>query len=415
MGKIGIIGAMSEEVELYLSELKGSRQVQVSGYIFFSGEFAGKDVVIVKSGAGKVNAGVCAQILIQNFGVGSIIFTGVAGALNPDLEINDIVISRDSIQHDIDAEALGFEKGQIPFTDLKVFKASQELKKIGLDAGKKLGLKMTEGRILTGDQFIAEKEKTDYLRRKFGGDCVDMESAAVAQVCELNKVPHVIIRSISDKADHSAHIDFQEFAKDSSKKSFKLVKQMISNAAVEKEEIRSSHIIKSKIRTVPDWPKKGIMFRDITTLLKDKEGFNHLISVLVDRYKDRNIDLVVGIESRGFITGAVLANRLGTGFILIRKSGKLPAETVRQEYDLEYGKDAIEIHKDSISKGDKVLLADDLIASGGTALAACNLIRKLGGEIVECCFIIDLPDVGGKKKLEKAGYKVFSLVEFDGD
>ncbi|MEK6887242.1 MAG: adenine phosphoribosyltransferase [Nanoarchaeota archaeon] len=175
------------------------------------------------------------------------------------------------------------------------------------------------------------------------------------------------------------------------------------------------HLIKSKIRTVPHWPKQGIMFRDITTLLKDKEGYNRMIELLTKRYEKMKIDLVAGIESRGFITGSVLAHKLGVGFVPIRKPGKLPAETVSEEYSLEYGKDKIEIHKDAISKGDKVLLVDDLIATGGTAIAACNLIKKLGGEIVECSFIIDLPDLGGKKKLEKAGYKVFNIVEFEDD
>ena len=175
------------------------------------------------------------------------------------------------------------------------------------------------------------------------------------------------------------------------------------------------HIVKSKIRTVPDWPKQGIMFRDITTLLKDKEGYNHMIELLVERYKDMKIDVVAGIESRGFITGSVLAHRLGVGFVPIRKPGKLPAETVSEEYSLEYGKDKIEIHTDAIEKGDKVLLVDDLIATGGTAIAACNLIKKLGGDIVECSFIVDLPDIGGKKKLIDAGFKVFNLVEFEGE
>ena len=176
-----------------------------------------------------------------------------------------------------------------------------------------------------------------------------------------------------------------------------------------------SKLIKSKIRTIPHWPKQGVMFRDITTLLKDKEGFNHMIDLFVQRYKDKKIDVVAGIESRGFITGAVLAHRLGVGFVLIRKPGKLPAETVSEEYQLEYGKDKIEIHKDAIEKGNKVLLVDDLIATGGTALAACNLIKKLGGEVVEASFIVDLPDLGGKRKLESAGYKVFNLVEFEGE
>lgn len=175
------------------------------------------------------------------------------------------------------------------------------------------------------------------------------------------------------------------------------------------------HIVKSKIRTIPHWPKQGVMFRDITTLLKDSEGLGHMISLLVERYKDMKIDIVCGIESRGFITGAILAHQLGVGFVPIRKPGKLPAETVSEEYELEYGKDKIEMHTDAIKKGDKVLLADDLIATGGTALAACNLITKRGGEVIECSFIVDLPDLGGKKKLTDAGYKVFNLVEFEGE
>lgn len=175
------------------------------------------------------------------------------------------------------------------------------------------------------------------------------------------------------------------------------------------------HIIKPKIRTIPHWPKQGVMFRDITTLLKDSHGFNYMINKLVERYKDMRIDVVVGIESRGFITGSVLAHRLGVGFVPIRKPGKLPAETEKVEYETEYSTDAIEIHKDAIELGTKVLLVDDLCATGGTSLAACNLIKKLGGEIVECSFIVDLPDIGGKKKLIDAGYKVFNLVEFEGE
>ncbi|MCK4589575.1 MAG: adenine phosphoribosyltransferase [Nanoarchaeota archaeon] len=173
--------------------------------------------------------------------------------------------------------------------------------------------------------------------------------------------------------------------------------------------------IKSKIRTIPHFPKKGIMFRDITTLLKDSEGYNQMIELLVDRYKNLDIDFVAGIESRGFITGSVLAHRLGVGFIPIRKPGKLPAETVSEEYELEYGKDKIEVHKDAIKQGNKILLADDLIATAGTGVAAANLIQKLGGEIVECSFIVELPDLKGREKLEKKGLKVFSLFQFEGD
>jgi len=174
-------------------------------------------------------------------------------------------------------------------------------------------------------------------------------------------------------------------------------------------------IIKQKIRTVPHWPKKGIMFRDITSLMQDTEGLNHMVDILVERYADMNIDYVAGIEARGFITGGILAEKLKVGFIPIRKKGKLPPDVVGEEYDLEYGTDTIEIRKGSVTKGDKILLVDDLIATGGTAMAACNLLNKLGANIVEASFIIDLPDVGGRKKLEDAGYKVFYMVEFEGD
>ncbi|CAG0992739.1 adenine phosphoribosyltransferase [Burkholderiales bacterium] len=173
--------------------------------------------------------------------------------------------------------------------------------------------------------------------------------------------------------------------------------------------------IKSKIRTVPHYPKQGIMFRDITTLLKDPAGFRSTVDELAQRYAGIKIDKIAGIESRGFILGAPLAYVMNKGFIPIRKKGKLPAETIGHDYELEYGTDRIEIHTDAIQKGEKVLLVDDLIATGGTAEAACKLIEKMGGEIVECCFIIDLPDIGGHKRLEKAGHKVFALCEFEGD
>lgn len=157
------------------------------------------------------------------------------------------------------------------------------------------------------------------------------------------------------------------------------------------------------------------MFRDITTLLKDPVGLRATIQAIVHRYKDVKIDKVAGIESRGFIVGTPVAYELGLGFVPIRKKGKLPAETVGRDYQLEYGSDRIEIHTDAIQKGDRVLLVDDLIATGGTAEAAAGLIQDMGGHVVECCFVIDLPDVGGRQRLEKLGHKVFALCEFEGD
>ncbi|MBI4654170.1 MAG: adenine phosphoribosyltransferase [Nitrospirae bacterium] len=175
--------------------------------------------------------------------------------------------------------------------------------------------------------------------------------------------------------------------------------------------------IKSRIRTIPDHPKKGIMFRDITTLIKDPVGFRLVIDTFTQRYisGDIKFDVIVGIEARGFIIGGALSYTLGKGFIPVRKPGKLPAKVISHEYELEYGKDKIEIHEDSIGKGTKVLLVDDLLATGGTALAAATLIEKLGGAVTEMAFIVNLPDVGGYKRLKDTGYSVFCLTEFEGD
>jgi adenine phosphoribosyltransferase len=169
--------------------------------------------------------------------------------------------------------------------------------------------------------------------------------------------------------------------------------------------------LKKYIRSIRDFPIKGIMFRDITTLLKDPVAVTETLTQLLFSLKGLNIDKVVGVESRGFIFGAMLANELKAGFVPIRKPGKLPAEKESQTYQLEYGLDKIEIHKDAISKGDKVLIHDDLLATGGTAEAACKLIEKLGGDVVQISFIVELAFLNGREKLRK--YKVNSLITYE--
>lgn len=173
--------------------------------------------------------------------------------------------------------------------------------------------------------------------------------------------------------------------------------------------------IKSKIRNIPGFPKEGIIFRDVSTLMGDAEGLKLTIDEFVERYKDMNIDVVAGIEARGFVLGGAVAYQLGKGFAPVRKKGKLPYETISQEYQLEYGTDTIEMHVDAVQKGQRVLVIDDLLATGGTSLAAAQLVEKLGGEVVELAFVVDLPDIGGRKAIADAGYKMFFLCEFEGD
>lgn len=175
--------------------------------------------------------------------------------------------------------------------------------------------------------------------------------------------------------------------------------------------------IKSRIRTIPDHPKKGIMFRDITTLIKDPVGFRLVIDGMTQRYlsKEHEFDVIAGIEARGFIIGGALSYTLGKGFIPIRKLGKLPGETVQHEYELEYGTDTVEVHRDAFEPGSRVLLVDDLLATGGTALAAAALVEKLGGTVSEMAFIVNLPDVGGEKALKEKGHSLFCLTQFEGD
>ncbi len=173
--------------------------------------------------------------------------------------------------------------------------------------------------------------------------------------------------------------------------------------------------LKALVRTIPDYPRKGILFRDITTLIEDPEGFRESIERISAAHKGLGITHVAGIEARGFIFGAGVAIELGVGFVPVRKSGKLPGETIGQNYALEYGVDTIEIHADVIKKGDKVLLVDDLIATGGTALAAVNLLRRTGAQVDHAAFVIDLVDIGGAQKLRDENVLINTLMTFEGD
>jgi adenine phosphoribosyltransferase len=171
--------------------------------------------------------------------------------------------------------------------------------------------------------------------------------------------------------------------------------------------------LKQKIRSIPDFPKKGVVFRDITTLLADKEALKSAVDKMTENYKDKDIDLILGAEARGFIFGSLLAYNLGTGFIPVRKPGKLPYKTCQTSYDLEYGQNVLQMHIDAVKKGDKVLIVDDLVATGGTAKAKAQLVEEMGGVVVGFCFLIELEFLNPRKVLE--GYDVYSLIKYDSE
>jgi adenine phosphoribosyltransferase len=170
----------------------------------------------------------------------------------------------------------------------------------------------------------------------------------------------------------------------------------------------------ASIRSIPDYPKPGIIFRDITTMLGDAKAFRRAVDALVQPYAGTKIDKVAGMEARGFILGGAVAHQLSAGFVPIRKKGKLPHDIVRIAYSLEYGVDEMEMHRDAVNPGERVVLVDDLIATGGTAVGATKLLRQIGAEVVAACFVIDLPDLGGRRKLEELDVPVHTLVEFSG-
>jgi adenine phosphoribosyltransferase len=172
--------------------------------------------------------------------------------------------------------------------------------------------------------------------------------------------------------------------------------------------------IKRQIRTVPDWPEKGVMFRDITPLLQNPKSLRVLVDLFVHRYMDEKLDLVAGIDARGFILGAIVAYELNLGFVPIRKKGKLPFTTVAEQYELEYGSATVELHSDACKPGDRVLLIDDLVATGGTMIAGKKLLERLGAVVVEGAAIVDLPELGGSKKIRDSGLKLHTVVNFEG-
>lgn len=226
---LGIIGAMMEEVAQLQEIMEQAEVVPVAGMDFYKGKISGKDVVVVRSGVSKVNAAVCTQILIDRFDVDAIVNTGIAGSLKSEINIGDIVLSTDAVQHDVDATTFGYRLGQIPQMDTFSFPADENLVRIAKECCERVNqdISVHTGRVVTGDQFISDQGKKRWIAETFEGYCTEMEGAAIAQTAYLNQIPFLIVRSISDKADDSAHMDYEEFERMAIRHSVNLVKEMI--------------------------------------------------------------------------------------------------------------------------------------------------------------------------------------------
>ena len=227
--KVGIIGAMDEEVEILINNMVNKSVVNKAGMDYYVGELSSKNVVVVKCGIGKINAAVCSQILISEFGVDAIINSGVAGALDNKLNIGDIVVSRDTLNHDMDTTDFGDYYGVIPRMDKSIFEADNNLINLAIDSGKKYDIGVVEGRVLSGDQFIANKEKKDWLVKQFNGTCAEMEGVAIGQTSYLNNIPFLILRAISDKADGSAYVTYEDFKEEAIVNLSNMLMDMLQN------------------------------------------------------------------------------------------------------------------------------------------------------------------------------------------
>ena len=358
--------------------------------------------------------------LLKKLGCEFIIATTAVGSLREKIAPGDFVIANQFIDFTKNRTTTFYEdfKQGVKHTSL-ANPFSETLRNYLIESCEELKLNCHKiGTILTieGPRFSTRAES--FMFRNFA-HVINMSTAPEAILAKEAEIEYAVIAMSTDydcwKKNETPvtweiiEKRMKENAENVKKLILKTIEK-ISNLELIKSDL---NFIKSKIRTVPDFPKPGIMFRDITTLLKNPEGFNKVIEIFEKRYRDKKIDVVAGIESRGFILAGILASRLNTSFIPIRKKGKLPAETISETYDLEYGTDTVEIHTDAIQPGQNVLIIDDLIASGGTALASCKLVEKLGGKIHEVAFIIELPELKGKEKLYPR--KVFTLIEFSGE
>ena len=352
---------------------------------------------------------------LKGQGVTHILATTACGSLKKEIGRGDLVILDqfiDFTRHRKVSFYESFPPGEIKHTPMAT-PFSEELRKYLINTCQELGLKHhKEGTVITieGPRFSTKAESKMFSI--WGADVINMSIAPEAILANEIGIPYAAIAMSTDYDclfDDVPPVTWDEILKVFAENVDKVTNLLVNTIPKISPEID----LKSTIRTIPHWPKPGIMFRDITTLLQSPEAFQDCINKFKAYYQGKNITKIAGIEARGFIFGAALARELHLPLVLIRKKGKLPAETVAVEYQLEYGNDHIEIHEDAINEEDNVVIVDDLLATGGTLKAALELVEKCGGKVVSCALVIELPDLKGKEKLE--GYEIFSLVSFEGE
>ena len=353
-------------------------------------------------------------------GVTHIIATTACGSLKQEIKRGDFVVLDQFIDFTCHRKITFFEEflegaKHTPMPD----PFSEELRNQLINSAIELEIPYHKtGTVITieGPRFSTRAESKMF--KLWGADVINMSIAPEAILANEAGIKYCAIAMATDYdswKENEEDVSWEQILKtfnQNSKKVKQLILTTIQNIANQEINQKDLDLIKDSIHSLPNWPKPGIIFRDINSLLQNPIAFQKTINILENRYKNKEIDKIAGIESRGFIIASILAQKLKKPLILIRKPGKLPFETISQEYELEYGTDKIEIQKHSISSGEKILVIDDLLATGGTAKAAANLIEKLEGKVVECSFIIELPDLKGKEKLKQ--WNVFSLVKFEG-
>lgn len=364
---------------------------------------------------------------LKEMGCTHILATTACGSLKREIKRGDLIIL-DQLIDFTKQRKISFHEEFLPGKIVHTAMAepfSRELREILIQTCQELNISHHKrGTVITieGPRFSTKAESKMFSL--WGADVINMSIAPEAILANEIGLPYAAIAMSTDYDclfDEVIPVTWEEILKVFKENVDKVIDLILHSIpkinSLKKEEIITSlnekkkeFDLKSTIRTIPNWPKPGVMFRDITTLIKDPQAFNYVIQKFAEHYQNQKIDKIAGIEARGFIFGAALAHKLNLPFVLIRKKGKLPAETVSQEYALEYGTDKIEMHRDAVSYGESVLIVDDLIATAGTLKAAVQLVEKIGGIVAGCAVVIELPELKGRERL--SNYSIFNLVDF---